>query len=470
MALAFMGSLAAVFESKAQQANPPAIQSSVSLVLVDTLAEDKKTGTPLEGLQQSDFILKDNGKLIPISSFQRGKDQKLRPIQLWFVLMCNEEVHTQVAGRRRGSVETTGQWGVSFLAGKAVELRPALEHLNPDDSVGVAHWCEDGHSEIDVNPSHDFGPALEAMDNLGQQKAAIIDHDSGRDLREEVTMLINNMARTAFPPPFVSIIYVGGKQNGNGRKSGDAWNGFMEESATDFGTEDGSAAEGREYAVKGSTYVDRLALYLDSMHRRYEIGFAPGQRGKRVNHLSVSLTKEAKDRYPNAVLRYREVYSDPDGDADKTKFAMDWKKLDSKMRAAVASPSDLRDLKFNAQRMTGEPGGIEHILVRIAQADLTWAILPNGDRRCVVIAVVASYSGKNDPVGVMVKELEVVQDFAKLATLKDKPVMLSLRLTVPKNAARVRVLVRDVANGHIGTRDVQNLQEKDSNETKSSGK
>jgi hypothetical protein len=435
------------------------IKTTTSLVLVDAMAEDKKSGAPVDDLQQDDFQLRDNGKVVPISSFNRGKDQNLRPVQLWFVLLCNEELHTQMGGRRRGQVESTEQWGVSFLAGKAAELRPALEHLKPGDTLGVAHWCVDGQSEIDVPPSADHEPALAAIDQIAQRKTVRIEQDTGGDAQAEVSALINNMARTSFPEPFLAIIFLGGKQTGNsGGKSGDVWSGFMEESSMDFGMGGvgSSGTENLEYAVQGSDYVKRLGIYLDNLHKRYEIGFEPGKQGKKPHHVSVTLTKDAKGKYPAAVLRYRELYSGTDQGAssDSGKQAMDWKDLDSKMRAAVKSPTTQADLKFIAQKMEGAPGGVEHFLVRIPQNDLTWKMLPNGDQRCVVMAVIASYSTKGQPVGVTVKELEIVQEFDRLKALKDKPVVLSLRVTVAKSAAKVRVLVRDDATGHIGTQDL----------------
>jgi len=436
------------------------IKTTISLVLVDAMAEDKKSGAPVEDLEQDDFQLRDNGKPVSISSFNRGKDQKLRPIQLWFVLLCNEELHTQMGGRRRGQVESTEEWGVTFLAGKATELRPALEHLKPGDTLGVAHWCDDGQSEIDVPPSADHDAALAAMDQIAQRKTVVIQNDTGRDAQTEVTALLNNMARTSFPEPFLAIIFLGGKQTGkSGGKSADVWSGFMEESSMDFGMgSEGSSGntESLGYAVQGSDYVSRLGMYLDNLHKRYEIGFEPGKQGKKPHRVSVTLTNDAKEKYPDAVLRYREVYSEADQSAssDNSKQAMDWKDLDSKMRAAVKSPTTQADLKFIAQKMEGTPGGIEHFLVRIPQNDLTWKMLPNGDRRCVVMTVIASYSTKGQPVGVTVKELEIVQEFDRLKELKDKPVLLSLRVTVAKGAAKVRVLVRDDATGHIGTQDL----------------
>jgi hypothetical protein len=170
--IAFVGSASTARVSAKQEAavtsgaQTRGIKTTTSLVLVDAMAEDKKSGAPVGDLQQDDFQLRDNGKPVSISSFNRGKDQKLRPIQLWFVLLCNEELHTQMGGRRRGQVESTEQWGVSFLAGKTAELNPALEHLKPGDTLGVAHWCDDGQSEIDIPPSADHDAALAAMDKI----------------------------------------------------------------------------------------------------------------------------------------------------------------------------------------------------------------------------------------------------------------------------------------------------------------
>jgi hypothetical protein len=68
-----------------------------------------------------------------------------------------------------------------------------------------------------------------------------------------------------------------------------------------------------------------------------------------------------------------------------------------------------------------------------------------------------------------VKELEIVQESGKLAAVKDRPVVLSLKVTAAKGAARVRVLVRDVATGHIGAQDVRGNEERHGEGTKSSG-
>jgi hypothetical protein len=453
-AAACVAGVAALLTQMAAGSQAQGIRTTTSLVLVDTMAADKKTGAPLGDFNSEDLELRDNGKVAPVSSFVRGKDHELRPVQLWFVLMCNEEKHYQAAARRRTGVELTEQWGAGFLAGKAAQLGPALELLNADETVGVAHWCDNGESEIDVTPSREHGAAIEAIDRLAGQKRISVEQDDSRDARSVVLGLINNVARTAFPQPFLAIVFVGGKQAAN--KSEDDWSGFMETSSMDFGLEDGSSSDPQKYAVQESDYARRLGLYLDGLHLRYEIAFEPGKRQKKLHHVAVTLTKAAREKYPNAVLRYREVYSDAEHDetAEQSNKAIHWKELDSQMRAAVNAAAARNELQLEAHKASELAGGMEQFVVKLAPGDLSWKMLPNGDRRCVVMTVVASYSAKGQPVALTVKELEIVQEAEKLGMLKNKPVVLSLKVPVAKGAAKVRVLVRDVASGHIGARDM----------------
>src|SRR5215472_8436245 len=95
------------------------------------------------------------------------KDQKLRPVQLWFVLLCNEARHylrNEQVGAEMLNTKVKETLGSSFIKGKTDELRPALGHLKADETVGVAHWCDDGEAEIDAMPSADRDASLRAID------------------------------------------------------------------------------------------------------------------------------------------------------------------------------------------------------------------------------------------------------------------------------------------------------------------
>jgi hypothetical protein len=251
---------------------------------------------------------------------------------------------------------------------------------------------------------------------------------------------------------------VGGKQvnNDDGRLK-DAWSGSLQESSMDFGSQGGGVLSGSEktdYGVQQSNYVNRLGIYFDSLHRRYEFGFVPAKQDNKLHRISLVLTTSARQKYPNAVLRYREVYSNDDGSDSGDRPVRGLKKLDRSMRAAVSAPTDQADWKFEVRKAPTSAAGTQQFVLLIAPGDLKWSTLPNGDRRCVVTTVAASYSVKGRPIGVELKELEIVQESRRLAILKDKPVALSLTLAIAKDASKVRLLVRDGATGPIGVHDV----------------
>jgi len=42
--------------------------------------------------------------------------------------------------------------GSAQFVGKEALFRPALDHLDEQDMVGVAHWCDNGETELDLRP------------------------------------------------------------------------------------------------------------------------------------------------------------------------------------------------------------------------------------------------------------------------------------------------------------------------------
>jgi len=60
-------------------------------------------------------------------------------------------------------------------------------------------------------------------------------------------------------------------------------------------------------------------------------------------------------------------------------------------------------------------------------------------------------------MGLVVKEFEVIQETDQLPALKGKPLVFSLSAPIPERTARVRLAVKDLATGHIGTQDLNPL-------------
>src|SRR3982074_1106206 len=66
----------------------PTIRVQSSLVLVDVISQDPKSGLPVRDFKKEDFRLFDNRHEVRIATFDAGADT--RPITLWFVVICNE--------------------------------------------------------------------------------------------------------------------------------------------------------------------------------------------------------------------------------------------------------------------------------------------------------------------------------------------------------------------------------------------
>lgn len=65
----------------------PTFHASSFLVLLDVIAQDPKTGLPLDNLGREDFRVFDNNILVPIATFDTGKHYETRPIALWLVVI-----------------------------------------------------------------------------------------------------------------------------------------------------------------------------------------------------------------------------------------------------------------------------------------------------------------------------------------------------------------------------------------------
>jgi hypothetical protein len=91
------------------------------------------------------------------------------------VVICNEGGLPKLGA----SAEFVGQESL---------FRPALNHLETNDRVGVAHWCDNGDSDLDLLPTQDrdkaihelaealkpipFEEGTSASDEAGEQRSA----------------------------------------------------------------------------------------------------------------------------------------------------------------------------------------------------------------------------------------------------------------------------------------------------------
>jgi len=303
-------------------AQPSSAQSSIrvqsSLVLIDVVSQDPKNGLPVRDFQKEDFRVFDDGKEVSIASFEAGAGHNTRPVILWLAVICNE------GGKIGGSKEFVGKEGY---------FRPALDHLDEHDTVGIAHWCDNGETQLDLLPTEDRDRSIRV---LAQTIKPISFHTGGdSDAVGEVTYrkmlrLIIQDAHRRNPQPLPAIVFLDGDHTGQPRSELDpVMDDILETSGIVFGIKDERAPRccglmigeqsqishyvadhtgGEYFSAPAQDYDVALEKILVQLHFRYELGFIPPVIDGRRHRLKVELTQEARGKRKGVRLRVRREY------------------------------------------------------------------------------------------------------------------------------------------------------------------
>jgi hypothetical protein len=86
----FHGALSTCFEQEQDKPGQSAIRVQSSLVLVDVISQDPKTGLPVRDFHKNDFRVFDNQNEVPIATFEAGARFDTRPVIVWLEL--SEEI------------------------------------------------------------------------------------------------------------------------------------------------------------------------------------------------------------------------------------------------------------------------------------------------------------------------------------------------------------------------------------------
>ena len=271
------------------------LKTTARLVLVDVLAQDSKTGRPMNALKREDFRVLDNHKEISISTFDSGANFSTRPLALWFVVICNE--------RGRGP---KGEFASGWFSGKEGLFRPALNDLDKGDRVGVAHWCDEGTAEIDLRPTQDRDAAISTLAKtllpLEYEGPPAGKSRGGELTLQRLVRLIIDDAHHANPQPLPVIVFLHSDHTGMpvdeiNRLVDD----LLETSGMVFGIKDADArgfprgrlgngeqgsilhymadeTGGQYFSVRSTLYATALQAILEQLHFRYQMGFQTSRR------------------------------------------------------------------------------------------------------------------------------------------------------------------------------------------------
>jgi hypothetical protein len=294
------------------------IRVQSSLVLVDVVSQDPKNGLPVRDFKKEDFRVFDNGHEVPIASFDAGAHYDTRRVVIWLVVLCNE------GGKVGGS---------SQFVGKEKLFRPALDQLDKQDTVGVAHWCDNGEARLDLLPTEDRQRPIEVLAETIKPIGFHIGGNSnlvGEATFRKMTRLIIQDAHRRNPQPLPVIIFLDGDYTGQPlRELDDLVNDFLETSGIVFGVKDshlpaqrklgnGEQGEilhymadqtgGQFLAAPPQGYAAALDMIMMQLHFRYELGFLPPAIDGKRHDLKVVLTEEAREKYKGIRLRSRPEY------------------------------------------------------------------------------------------------------------------------------------------------------------------
>jgi len=301
-------------------AQAPTIRVQSSLVLVDVITQDRKSGLPVRDFKKGDFRLFDNRHEVRVATFDAGARYDTRSITLWLVVICNESGLPKFGA------------SAEFL-GQEAFFRPALNHLEPHDSVGIAHWCDNGASQLDLLPTEDRDKAIqelsEALKPIPFEGGTSASDEAGEQAFRKLIRLIIRDAYRRNPKPLPVIVFLHGDHTGQPHgELNKLVDDFLETSGIVFGIRDyrspnlhfiiGEQAKimhymakhtgGQYFSTSSSEYERTLETILMQLHFRYQLGFIPLAIDGKRHELRVELTREAKAGHKGLRLRYRPEY------------------------------------------------------------------------------------------------------------------------------------------------------------------
>ena len=290
--------------------------SSSNLVLVDVIARNAKDGLPEKTLKKSDFQVFDNDQPVAIKTFDSGAQFTTRPLALWFVVQCNMQ-----GNEGKGSGLFTGQIS---------RFEPALKYIEKQDTVAVAHWCDDGRSNLDLLQTRIIQDAPIMLEQALATGPDTKTHDRAGELALQSTLQhIVDTTRSSKPEPLPVLIFLYGDYSSMNKSEANHFiDELLETSAIAFGVRDyrsehllfapgeqraiahymATQTGGQYFDASPETYASALAEILQQLHFRYELGFKPEALDGKRHKLRVQFADTVKNQHKGVRLRYRLAY------------------------------------------------------------------------------------------------------------------------------------------------------------------
>jgi hypothetical protein len=207
---------------------------------------------------------------------------------------------------------------------------------------------------------------------------------------------------------------------------------------------------GRAYSLGHEDYVYVMNGIIEGLCFRYTLGLRPSDPDGQRHALRVRLTQAAlrkhfaiRVNYPAGYLAWGSFDATPPYSRKNYRRATD-SNVDNLLAPLLDSPTLMHDILFDVKshRFIGSERLVEFSL-QLSSEQLSWAKLPNGDRRSEISIVVAGYSEDGRRLGHELIQFEIIRDESHLPITGDRPFTTSETIELPEHASRIRVAVRD---------------------------
>ncbi len=312
------GLCSAVAQSSGPALDPSTstFQVSTNLTLVNVVAFRGVVSAPVGTLTRNDFELFDNNRRVPIRTFDTGS--AARPLAVWFLLQC-----TMTGWDNQGS---------AVFREKIHDFRPVLSS-NGSDAFGVAHWCDDGTSDLDLFPGKDLDLTLQKLEQVLSIPVTASSHDRTGELALQAALQkIVQATASKDPERIPAVIFLYDDYSAMPKDEADHFvDQLLSSAVTVYGLRDSGSPKirmagwlggekaaiatyiatqtgGSYLSVGPEQYADGLKQILNELHTRYELGFTPQVLDGKRHSLRVTLSGEARKRNPSTKLTYRSGY------------------------------------------------------------------------------------------------------------------------------------------------------------------
>jgi hypothetical protein len=290
------------------------LRVTTNLVVVNAVALKRGTSAPDSTLERDDFTVFDDDRPVAIKTFDKAG--ATRPLAIWLLVQC--------------SMQGWANEGSGIFAGHVSLFKPAFALLTPRDSVGVAHWCDDGTSRVDLAPTTHVDEALETLDQVLAPVITLRSHDRPGELAlQGALQKIVDGTRSSSADRVPVVVFLYGDFSGMPKAEADGFvDALLKTSTTVYGlrdrraprvwefpTEKGAIARyfadqtGGDYVTADPEgYAGAMRTIIDEVHSRYELSFTPAVLDGKRHSLKVTLTDTGKRRHKGTTIRYRSGY------------------------------------------------------------------------------------------------------------------------------------------------------------------